>query len=65
MFEEWAKRDPVEEFAQRLVELGFATAEEIQQIKDDARRQAIEARKTVLGDPMPDAADVEEGVYAD
>jgi pyruvate dehydrogenase E1 component alpha subunit len=62
MFEEWAKRDPVEEFAQRLVELGFATP---QQIKDDARQRAIEARKTVLGDPMPDAADVEEGVYAD
>ncbi len=64
MLEEWARRDPVEEFAKKLTELEFATKDELQQIKDDARRQAIEARKTVLAAPMPDAATAEEGVYA-
>jgi TPP-dependent pyruvate/acetoin dehydrogenase alpha subunit len=65
MFEEWAKRDPVEEFAARLSELGFATSEEVDQIKADVRQKAIEARKKVLSDPMPEGTDVEVGVYAD
>jgi len=64
MFEEWASRDPVELFAQKLQELGRATAEEIAQIRDDARRQAIEARKIVLADPMPEPDAEEERVYA-
>jgi TPP-dependent pyruvate/acetoin dehydrogenase alpha subunit len=65
MFEEWAKKDPVELFARRLVEMGFATEEEIQQIKDEARQIAIEARKKVLSDPMAEPTDDEEArVYA-
>jgi pyruvate dehydrogenase E1 component alpha subunit len=65
MFDEWGERDPVEKFARRLGELGFATDEEIAAIRDEARRQAIEARKQVLSDPMPEGSTVEEGVYAD
>jgi TPP-dependent pyruvate/acetoin dehydrogenase alpha subunit len=65
LLEQWAKRDPVQEFADKLIELGYATPDEIDQMKEAARRRAIEARKTVLAAPMPDAADVEGGVYAD
>jgi TPP-dependent pyruvate/acetoin dehydrogenase alpha subunit len=64
MFDEWTPRDPVELFAQRLQELGHATAEEVAQIRADAHRQAIEARKKVLGDPMPEPDEEEERVYA-
>ena len=34
-------------------------------VRADARQRAIDARKKALGDPMPDATTVEEGVYAD
>lgn len=62
---EWAKRDPVELFAARLQQLGHATAKDIAAMREDARKQALEARRKSLSDPMPDAATVEEGVYAD
>lgn len=65
MLEEWAKRDPVVLFAQRLQELGHATADDIATIHEEARQQALDARRKALADPMPDAANIEEGVYAD
>jgi pyruvate dehydrogenase E1 component alpha subunit len=65
MFEEWAKKDPVDLFAKKLQELGYASEDEINQIRDEARQQAIEARKKVLGDPMAQPTDDEEArVYA-
>jgi pyruvate dehydrogenase E1 component alpha subunit len=65
MFEEWAKKDPVELFAKKLQELGYASEDEIKQVREEARQQAIEARKKVLGDPMAQPTDDEEGrVYA-
>jgi TPP-dependent pyruvate/acetoin dehydrogenase alpha subunit len=64
MLEEWAKKDPVELFAARLKELGYATDEDIQAMRDEARRIGIEARKKALSDPMPVPADEEERVYA-
>jgi TPP-dependent pyruvate/acetoin dehydrogenase alpha subunit len=64
MLAEWAKRDPVEIFAARLVELGFATADEITQIKDEVRQKAIEARAKVMADPMPEPDNEEARVYA-
>jgi TPP-dependent pyruvate/acetoin dehydrogenase alpha subunit len=65
MFEEWLEKDPVELFAKRLLELEFATQDEIDQIRAEVRQKAIEARKKVLSDPMPDGSNVEVGVYAD
>jgi len=64
MFEEWAKKDPVELFAARLQELGFATAEDIIAMRDEARRAGIDARKKALSDPMPQPDNEEERVYA-
>lgn len=65
LFETWAARDPVELFAERLQEMGAADAAEIAAIKAEVRQVAIDARTKSLADPMPDGADVEEGVYAD
>lgn len=62
---EWAKRDPVELFAKRLQQLGHVTAAEIEAMRADARKEALEARRKSLSDPLPDPATVEGGVYAD
>src|SRR5919205_1209946 len=62
MLEEWAKKDPVELFAVQLQERGFATAEEIDQIREEARQAAIQARKKALSDPMPTPDREEERV---
>jgi pyruvate dehydrogenase E1 component alpha subunit len=64
MFEEWAAKDPVELFAAKLQELGIATAEEVATMREQARQEAIEARKKALGDPMPTPEDEEARVYA-
>ena len=64
LFEEYQKKDPVELFAAKLQELGFAGAEEIAAMRDEARAKAIEARKKSLSDPMPVPDREEERVYA-
>jgi TPP-dependent pyruvate/acetoin dehydrogenase alpha subunit len=64
LFEEWGKKDPVELFAARLQELGFADADEVQKMRDEARQIGIEARKKSLSDPMPVPDNEEERVYA-
>jgi len=64
LFEEWSAKDPLEVAARQLIEAGHATEEEIAGMRDDARRQAIEARKKALSDPMPVPDREEERVYA-
>jgi pyruvate dehydrogenase E1 component alpha subunit len=64
-FDEWSTKDPIELFAARMTEAGLADADEIAAIKDEVRQVAIDARTKVLADPMPEADDVEAGVYAD
>jgi TPP-dependent pyruvate/acetoin dehydrogenase alpha subunit len=64
MFEEWSTKDPLDIAAAQLEEKGYATAEEIQQIRDEARQAAIEARKEALAAPMPTPDREEERVYA-
>jgi TPP-dependent pyruvate/acetoin dehydrogenase alpha subunit len=64
MYDEWSKKDPVELFENVLIEAGFATEDDIAGMREDARRQAIEARKKALSDPMPVPDREEERVYA-
>ena len=64
LFEEWGKKDPVDIAARQLIEAGHATEEDIAGMREDARRQAIEARKKSLSDPMPEPDREEERVYA-
>jgi TPP-dependent pyruvate/acetoin dehydrogenase alpha subunit len=65
MFEEWSKKDPIELFENVLVEAGVIDADTAKQIREDARQQAIAARRKALADPMPDPSNIEDGVYAD
>lgn len=64
MLAEWAKRDPVEEFAAALIELGVLDEDGIKTIKEDVHQTALDARKQALADPLPDPSNIEEGVYA-
>jgi TPP-dependent pyruvate/acetoin dehydrogenase alpha subunit len=65
MFEEWSKKDPVELFEKRLIESGVIDQEAADDVRKQARQAAIDARKKALADPMPEASNIEEGVYAD
>ncbi len=62
---EWQQRDPVALFENVLLEHGVIDTETASATREAARRQAIEARKQALADPLPDPATVEQGVYAD
>lgn len=64
LFDEWSAKDPVELYAAKLQELGYATAEEVAAMREEARQKAIEARRTSLADPMPVPDREEERVYA-
>jgi TPP-dependent pyruvate/acetoin dehydrogenase alpha subunit len=65
MLEEWQKRDPVLLFENVLLDHGVISEETTKNIRESARQKAIDARKKVLADPLPDPATVEEGVYED
>jgi TPP-dependent pyruvate/acetoin dehydrogenase alpha subunit len=65
MLAEWAKRDPVEEFAAALAGLGVLGEEGVKTIKEEVHQVALDAREQALADPLPDPSTVEEGVYAD
>ena len=63
--ETWAKRDPVEECAARLIELGFLDADGVAAVQEQAAPTALEHRDKALGMPMPEPDDEEGRVYAD
>jgi TPP-dependent pyruvate/acetoin dehydrogenase alpha subunit len=65
MYDEWSKKDPVELYENVLVEARVLDADTAKKIREDARQQAIAARRKALADPMPDPSNIEEGVYAD
>jgi TPP-dependent pyruvate/acetoin dehydrogenase alpha subunit len=65
MYEEWSTKDPVELFENVLIEAGVLDADTAKKVREDARQQAIAARRKALADPMPDPSGIEDGVYAD
>jgi TPP-dependent pyruvate/acetoin dehydrogenase alpha subunit len=65
MHEEWAKRDPIERYAERLVsDYGFEP-HEIQGIRDEVRAYVEECATKALDSPMPDPEEALEGVFAE
>ena len=64
LYEEYSKKDPVQLYENVLLEAGVLDAERATQIREDARQQAIAARRKALADPMPEAGNIEEGVHA-
>ena len=65
MREEWADRDPIERYSERLVaEHGFS-ADEVVSIRAEVKAFVEECAKKALESPMPDATDARTGVFAD
>ena len=65
LYEEYAKKDPVELFEGVLVDAGVIDVDTAKQVREDARQFAIAARRKALADPMPEPSNIEDGVYAD
>ena len=65
MFEEWAKRDPIEHFRTWLRDHVELTDAEEDEIGSDVKRVLNEAMRRAEESPMPDPATVTDGVYAE
>ena len=64
MFEEWARRDPIERFRSWLRDNAAFTDEEEDEISEDVKRILNEAIRLAEESPMPDPCTLTEGVYA-
>ncbi len=64
MFEEWAKRDPIERFRTWLRENADLSDEEEDEISGQIKRTLNDAIRRAEESPLPDPATVVEGVYA-
>src|SRR5215208_6480738 len=65
MHAEWAQRDPIERYAERLVaEHGFRP-EDVDGIRSEVRAYVDECAKKAVESPMPDPDLARDGVYAD
>ncbi|MER3411454.1 MAG: pyruvate dehydrogenase, partial [Thermoleophilia bacterium] len=64
MFEEWAKRDPIDRFRAWLRENAGLSEEEEHAIADEVKHLLNEAMRRAEESPLPDPATVTEGVYA-
>jgi TPP-dependent pyruvate/acetoin dehydrogenase alpha subunit len=64
MFEEWARRDPIERFRTWLRENAELTDEEEDEIGVEIKRILTDAIRRAEESPLPDGAEVGEGVYA-
>jgi TPP-dependent pyruvate/acetoin dehydrogenase alpha subunit len=63
--EEWARRDPIDRYRERLVSGHGFDAEEVEAIVADATREVDACAKTALDSPMPDPSAAFEGVFAE
>ena len=62
---EWAKRDPIDLYAKRLVDdFGFDPAD-VDAIRADVKAYVAECAEKALASPMPEPAEATEGVFAD
>jgi pyruvate dehydrogenase E1 component alpha subunit len=64
MFEEWAKRDPVERFRDWLRDNASLSEDEEDEIAAEVKRLLSEAVRRAEESPLPDGSTVTEGVYA-
>ncbi len=63
--EEWARRDPIDRYRERLVsERGF-DSDEVGSIVEAARTEVEECAATALASPLPDPEQAFEGVFAE
>jgi TPP-dependent pyruvate/acetoin dehydrogenase alpha subunit len=64
LFEEWARRDPIERFRTWLKEHAELSDEEEEEIAAEIKKLLNDAVKRGDESPLPDPSTVTEGVYA-
>ena len=64
MFDEWARRDPLERFRAWLRENADVTDEEEDEIRGEIKKTLNDAIRRAEESPLPEPHDVAEGVYA-
>ena len=64
LFEEWAKRDPIERFRLWLREHANMTNEEDEEIAAGVKKLLNDALQRADESPLPDPAELLDGVYA-
>jgi pyruvate dehydrogenase E1 component alpha subunit len=64
MFEEWAKRDPLERFREWLRENASLTDVEEEDLAADVKRLLADAARRAEESPLPEGSSVTDGVYA-
>jgi len=60
---EWQQRDPVETFGERLVEEDVLSADEVDEIREEAERRVLEAVEFADASPEPDLASLYDHLY--
>ncbi len=65
LFEEWAKRDPIERFRSWLRDNVELSDDEEDEIGSDVKKLLNDAMRRAEESPLPDPATVTEGVYAE
>jgi TPP-dependent pyruvate/acetoin dehydrogenase alpha subunit len=65
MFEEWAARDPIDRYRERLVSTRGFSADEVEELIEEVRNYVEECAAKALDSPMPDPELARDGVYAD
>ncbi|MFN2271804.1 MAG: thiamine pyrophosphate-dependent enzyme, partial [Anaerolineae bacterium] len=61
---EWKARDPIPNFAARLVEAGIATEAEVDEVEEKVEQAIEEATEFALNSPTPPVEELERYVYA-
>jgi TPP-dependent pyruvate/acetoin dehydrogenase alpha subunit len=62
--EEWAAKDPIERLERKMIELGWASAEEIAGNRAEIREEIDKAVEWAEKSPLPDASGLTDDVYA-
>ena len=62
--EAWKRRDPIEAFRRRLLELGVVTGEAVTRIQEDAQSEMEAARAFAEESPFPEPEEAFEDLYA-
>jgi TPP-dependent pyruvate/acetoin dehydrogenase alpha subunit len=65
MLEEWAERDPIERYAERLVSEHDFSSQEVAQLRDEVKAYVAECAAEALESPMPDPGLATQGVFAE
>lgn len=63
MFEEWGAMCPIERMRQKMIDSGWATREEVDEIQARIRKETDEAIEWAENSPFPDPAELLDGVF--